>query len=106
MNETVSSMRAAQFHGPREVKVEQIPIPSPEIGEILVRVERCGICPSDVRAFEGVFRSPPEYPMIVGHEWTGVVVALGSEVQDFDVGDRVVIDWHGPCEVCYYCCKR
>jgi L-iditol 2-dehydrogenase len=103
MNETKSSMRAALIHGPRDVKVEQIAIPSPEIGEVLVRIERCGICPSDVRAFEGIFRSSPEYPMIVGHEWTGEVAALGPEVNEIKVGDRVVIDWHGPCEICYFC---
>jgi L-iditol 2-dehydrogenase len=105
MDSIPAKMRAAQFIGPEKLRVEEVDTPEPQEGDVLVRVEKCGICPSDVRAYQGVFRSQPDYPMVTGHEWSGEVVALGPGEDRLSVGDRVVVDWHGPCGFCYYCRK-
>jgi len=99
----IKTMQAARLYGPRDVRIEPVPVPSPAAGELLVRVTRCGICPSDVRAYVGVFRGRPDYPMITGHEWTGRVVAAGASERTAQVGQRVVVDYHSPCGSCYYC---
>jgi L-iditol 2-dehydrogenase len=97
------TMQAARLYGPHDVRIEPVPIPTPAAGELLVRVTRCGICPSDVRAYEGVFRSRPDYPTVTGHEWTGHVVTVGAKGGAVQVGQRVVVDWHSPCGSCHYC---
>jgi aryl-alcohol dehydrogenase len=72
----------------------------PRVGELAVRVEAVGICHTDVSVAEGKFGTP--FPIVVGHEGTGVVEALGAEVEGFAVGDRVALsfDWCGHCRNC------
>jgi aryl-alcohol dehydrogenase len=72
----------------------------PRADELAVRVEASGICHTDVSVAEGKFGTP--FPIVVGHEGTGVVEALGAEVEGFAVGDRVVLsfDWCGHCRNC------
>jgi L-iditol 2-dehydrogenase len=83
----VSMMRAAFLHGPGDLRVESVPVPEVGAEELLVRVEACGICPTDVRKFEiGTDR----YPLNPGHEWIGRVVV--SDVDGWSAGDRVYGD--------------
>jgi len=67
-------------------------VPLPEIGstELLLKVELCGVCGTDQHVHEGEFIS--QFPLIPGHEGCGKVVAMGSEVQGFEIGDMVVAD--------------
>ena len=96
-------MRAAVYLGQSRISVEQVPVPSIGPGELLVRVESCGICHTDLKKIEHNLLLPPR---IFGHETAGVVAAVGAGVQDFVVGDRVVVFHHIPCQDCFYCRRK
>jgi len=95
------TMLAARLHAPGDLRLEEVPIPEPEAGEVLVRVGACGICASDVpRVLQtGTYR----FPLIPGHEFAGTVAALGSGVTDWQAGDRVAVYPLLPCRECHEC---
>lgn len=95
-------MRAAMLYGPRDLRIEETQAPVPSDRQVLIRIRNCGVCPSDVRAYTGE-RAGGRFPRTLGHEWCGDVVAVGSNVSEFAVGDRVVPDWRVVCGECYYC---
>jgi L-iditol 2-dehydrogenase len=103
MNSVPPKMFAAQIYGPQKVIISEVPIPVPGPDDVLVRVKSCGICPSDVRFYQGIFRSTPVYPVVAGHEWVGEVVALGSNINHVVLEQKVAVDFHIPCNHCYYC---
>lgn len=87
-------MRAARLHAVGDLRVEELPIPAPGTGELLVRVEACGICPTDVRKFLiGV--NDGDYPFNPGHEWVGRVERAGPDVSGWEIGQRVYGDAYG-----------
>lgn len=89
-----SMMKVARLHGLRDLRVEEIAIPSPAPGELLVKIEACGVCATDGRKYEiGV--NDGEYPFNPGHEWLGRVAAVGAEVTGWSVGDRLYGDVYG-----------
>ncbi len=94
------SMAASVYRGGSRVRMERIPVPLIGPGELLVRVEACGICHTDLKKIEYDLLPPPR---IYGHETAGVVVAVGSAVKEFQSGDRVCLFHHVPCLECYYC---
>ncbi len=96
-------MKAAVYRGKSQVVVEEIARPEIGPGEILVRVESCGICHTDLKKIEYDLLTPPR---IYGHETAGVVAAIGDGVTKFAVGDRVVAFHHIPCGTCFYCARR
>ncbi len=104
-------MKAAVLYGDGDIRVEDYPTPEPGPGEALVRVRATGICGSDLpRVFRG---GAHHYPIVLGHEFSGEVVALGSGVQTLAVGDRVAGAPLLPCMACADCqqghfslCKR
>ena len=96
-------MQAAVYVGKGRVAVQSVATPSIGRAEILVRVEACGICHTDLKKIEYDLLAPPR---IYGHETAGVVVAVGEEVTKYAVGDRVVAFHHIPCGVCFYCERR
>jgi L-iditol 2-dehydrogenase len=96
-------MRAAVYKGDSVVAVEQIPTPEIGAGELLVRVEACGVCHTDLKKIEYNLLAPPR---IFGHETAGVVVRAGRDVRNFRTGDRVVVFHHIPCSNCFYCRKK
>jgi len=96
-------MHAAVYRGNRVVNVEEIPTPAIGPGEILIRVEACGICHTDLKKIEYDLLTPPR---IYGHETAGVVAAVGSAVTKFKPGDRVVAFHHIPCRNCFYCQRK
>jgi L-iditol 2-dehydrogenase len=96
-------MHAAVYKGQSVVSVEQVPIPEIGPGEILVRVEACGICHTDLKKIEYNLLAPPR---IYGHETAGVVVRAGREIRQFAPGDRVVVFHHIPCKNCFYCQRK
>jgi L-iditol 2-dehydrogenase len=93
-------MRAAVYRGESVVTVEEIPTPAIGNGEILVRVEACGICHTDLKKIEYNLLTPPR---VYGHETAGVVAAVGADVIKFKPGDRVLAFHHIPCLECFYC---
>jgi L-iditol 2-dehydrogenase len=93
-------MHAAVYRGESMVNVEEIPTPAIGRGEILIRVEACGICHTDLKKIEYNLLAPPR---VYGHETAGVVAAAGAGVTRFRPGDRVVAFHHIPCLECFYC---
>jgi 2-desacetyl-2-hydroxyethyl bacteriochlorophyllide A dehydrogenase len=87
------TMQAAVYHGPRDIRVEEIPTPTIAEDEVLVRVRACGICGSDLHMYRlGMFEAlgrPVAYGRVMGHELSGEVVAVGGRVTEFRVGDRL-----------------
>jgi propanol-preferring alcohol dehydrogenase len=84
--------------------IEDVPVPVPGRGEILVKVKACGVCHTDLHAASGDWPAKPQPPFIPGHEAAGVVAALGPDVTDFRLGDAVGVAWlHDACMRCEYC---
>jgi L-iditol 2-dehydrogenase len=87
-------MRVARLHGLRDLRVEQLDDPQPGPGELLVRVEACGVCPTDVRKFL-IGMNDGDYPFNPGHEWVGRVEMVGQGVDGWTPGQRVYGDTYG-----------
>ncbi len=96
-------MMAAVYTGHGQIAIQSIPIPTLLPGEILVRVEACGICHTDLKKVEHDLLAPPR---IYGHESAGIVAAVGAGVTKFKPGDRVVAFHHIPCRDCFYCHRK
>lgn len=99
---TSKTMRAVVAEAPHQVRVKDVPIPQPGQGEVLVAVEACGICGTDLHIAEGQYQ-PISYPVILGHEFVGTVVALGPGVDGLAEGATVVVDPSLYCGQCEYC---
>ena len=84
------------------MQLERVTVPEIGAGELLVRVEACGICHTDLKKIEYDLLAPPR---IYGHETAGVVVSVGWDVQGFVPGERVCLFHHVPCLDCFYCEK-
>jgi len=95
------TMLAARLHAPGDLRLEEVPVPEPGPGEVLVRVGACGICASDVpRVLQtGTYRSP----LTPGHEFAGTVAALGPGVTAWQLGDQVAVYPLLPCRRCPEC---
>lgn len=108
----LKTMRALVAIAPGKYELQELPVPVPGEGEILLKVEACGICAGDIKASHGTARfwggdGMPGFckpPFIPGHEFYGTVAAIGEQVSgDFQVGDRVITEQIVPCGNCYYC---
>lgn len=95
------TMRAAVFHGVNDLRLEEVPIPTPGPGEVVVKVTMTTICGTDVHILKGEW--PVEPGRILGHEPVGVIAALGPGVEGYAVGDRVLVGAITPCGTCFYC---
>jgi 2-desacetyl-2-hydroxyethyl bacteriochlorophyllide A dehydrogenase len=94
-------MRAAVIKSVGEIGIENVDDPTPGPREVVVRVEAVGLCGTDLHILQGEFA--PSLPLIPGHEFAGVVVALGTEVDTVAEGDRVAVDPSLYCFECHYC---
>ena len=97
-------MRAAvlsEVNGP--LQIEDLLEPNPRMGEVLVEVTACGVCHSDLHVMKGEINFP--LPAVLGHEISGVVVAIGSGVSNVAAGDRVVSSFIMPCGSCARCAR-
>jgi D-arabinose 1-dehydrogenase-like Zn-dependent alcohol dehydrogenase len=107
--EAPSTMRAVRMHRVRtpdaaeDVRVDEVPVPDPGPAEVLVRVDACGVCASDLHVVQGVTPHGPQLPQILGHEPAGTIAAVGAEVTDWQPGDRVAILMARPCGTCGAC---
>jgi 2-desacetyl-2-hydroxyethyl bacteriochlorophyllide A dehydrogenase len=95
-------MKAVVVEQPGKVIVTEVP--DPEVGpkDVLIQVAACGICGTDIHIIDGEF-PPTTYPIIPGHEFGGTVLAVGDEVVEVKVGDRVGVDPTLNCGECYFC---
>lgn len=108
-----STMRAARWHGRRDVRVERVPVPAPGPGEVLLKVAWCGICGTDVEEYRDgpvvipVDRPNPltgqQAPVTLGHEFAGTVAEVGAGVEGLRAGDRVIPEICLACGRCHYC---
>jgi L-iditol 2-dehydrogenase len=96
-------LKAARLYGVRDLRVEDLPDPEPGPGDLLIDIRACGVCPSDLRAYQGTRINPAQLPRTPGHEWAGIVIGMGEGVTGFAIGDRVVPDWRVVCGKCFNC---
>ena len=93
-------MQAVVYRGRDDLRVETVPVPKIEAGELLVKVAVCGVCPTDIKKIHYATVPPPR---IFGHETSGTIVQVGRGVTKFRVGERVGLHHHVPCLNCHYC---
>jgi L-iditol 2-dehydrogenase len=98
-----AEMRAVVYRGANRMILERIPVPEILEGELLVRIQACGVCGTDLKKIELGLVDPPR---IFGHEMAGTVVRAGRNVSRFVPGDRVAMYHHVPCRRCFYCRKK
>jgi L-iditol 2-dehydrogenase len=98
-----NTMRAVVYRGPNQLRLEQIPVPDIRSHELLVRVDACGVCPTDIKKIQ---HGTVPAPRIFGHETAGTIVRVGSQVRDWQIGDRVGLHHHVPCLDCHACRHR
>jgi L-iditol 2-dehydrogenase len=95
-------MRVFRYYAPEDLRLEQVPVPDPGAGELLLRVRNCATCGTDVKIyFHGHRNLRP--PRVIGHEIAGEVAGLGEGVEGFSVGDRVQVIAAVPCGECREC---
>ncbi len=87
----------------RALRAADVPVPTPEAHQVLVQVDACGVCRTDLHILDGEL-AKPKLPLVLGHEIVGRVAALGADVSRFAAGDRVGIPWLGwTCGHCVFC---
>ncbi|HEY3483781.1 MAG TPA: alcohol dehydrogenase catalytic domain-containing protein, partial [Ilumatobacteraceae bacterium] len=95
-----SAARAATVTAPKQLSIEEVPVPDAGPGQVVVRIRYCGVCGTDVHGFEAPDMLPPA---VFGHEWTGTVVATGEGVDRVAVDDRVTVAVGSACGACAMC---
>jgi len=98
----MKTMKVAMYYNNNDVRIEEMPIPTINEDELLVKVQASGICGSDVMEWYRLKKAP----LVLGHEITGDIVKVGKNVKGFAVGDRVFVSHHVPCNNCFYCQKN
>ena len=102
MAKTMKAAVVRMFGKP--LTIEEVPIPEPGPGELLIKVMANGVCHTDLHAADGDWPAKPTLPFIPGHEGVGYVTAIGSGVVGFREGDPVGVAWlHDACGGCEYC---
>lgn len=99
------SARAVVIHKAKDLRIEPVPVGAVGSGDVLVRLERGGICGSDLHYFHdgGIGTIRVREPMVLGHEVSGKVAALGAGVTQLKIGDRVALNPSRPCDQCKFC---
>lgn len=99
----MSTMLAAVLHDFNDLRLEEVPCPEPrEVGDVVVRIKSCGICATDYKAIKGIRRNV-NFPLIAGHEPSGIVAEVGPGVTHFKPGDEVIVMPSGYCGFCRHC---
>ena len=98
-------MKAAKLFAPGDIRIVEMERPSPGSGEVIVQVKEVGICASDVHYFRDgrIGDAVVTEPLILGHEFAGVIAEVGPGVTNVKVGDRVAVEPAIPCNECYLC---
>ncbi|NAS27375.1 zinc-binding dehydrogenase [Herbidospora sp. NEAU-GS84] len=102
------TMKAAVLGEPGQIRVRELPVPRPGPEDVLVRVRRASLCGTDVKIRSRDFFAdggPPPGGFVPGHEYAGVVAAVGETVEEFQIGDRVVTEAHRGCMRCVTCLR-
>src|SRR5437016_3343404 len=102
---TPRTMNAVVLHDADDMRVEQWSVPQPGPGEVLLKVEVASICGTDVKVLHRTLQGQPTGEFIMGHEYAGTVAALGPDVDEFQIGERVAVEVHKGCERSENCIK-
>ena len=95
-------MKAIVYHNTGDLRIEDLPIPDNNPQEMLVKIDACAVCGTDLKSYKhGNPRINP--PSVIGHEFTGLIEKVGVEVRGFSVGERIVMATSVSCGKCYYC---
>ncbi len=97
------TMQAAVYRDIDDVRTETVSVPTIGPGEVLLRIDTCGICGTDLKK---IHTGSHTAPRVFGHEMAGTIAAIGDGVHGFAVGDRVMAFHHVPCGHCFYCRKQ
>jgi threonine dehydrogenase-like Zn-dependent dehydrogenase len=97
----MQTMRANVFHGPNEIRVEEVPRPIPGAGEAVIRITLTTICGTDLHILRGEY--PVRRGLVIGHEPVGVIEELGEGLSGYNIGDRVLVGAITPCGQCRAC---
>lgn len=104
MSAVPQEMTAAVLHGHGDMKIEKVPVPTLEPGDVLIKLGAAMTCGTDFKTYRrGHPVLIPSYPSLFGHEMAGSIVALGDQVNSFQIGQRVVSANSGPCGQCFFC---
>lgn len=97
-------MRAMILRAPHTpLQLVDIPIPTPANNQVLIKVQACGVCRTDLHILDGELSSP-KFPLVLGHQIVGIVEAKGSSVKRLNIGDRIGVPWLGQsCGKCLFC---
>ena len=98
------NMRALIYNGPRDIRVEDVKVPKIGDTDVLIKLKYCGVCGTDIHIYSGdggAFEVTP--PLIMGHEFSGIVEKVGAKVKKVKAGDLVTVDPNNMCGECYYC---
>lgn len=112
----MKTMKAGFFYGKRDIRIEETTVPTPDAGEVIVQVKRCGICGTDLHEYKDgagshvtVTEPHPvtgdKVPIIMGHEFSGIITEVGEGVTAWKPGDRVAIMPLLSCGKCYHCLR-
>lgn len=94
-------MKVGMYYNNNDVRLEEMPVPETGPDDILVKIMACGICGSDIMEWYRIKKAP----LVLGHELTGKIVKIGSNVKKFKIGDRIFSTHHVPCFECRYCLR-
>jgi len=97
----MQKMKATVFHGPNDIRVEEVPRPSAGVGEAVIRITLTTICGTDLHILRGEYAVKPG--LVIGHEPVGVIEELGEGVNGYKIGDRVLVGAITPCGQCRAC---
>jgi len=97
----MTTMKALQITEPHHLEMLALELPQPNYGEVLIKVMACGICGTDIHILEGEYLGG--YPVIPGHELSGIVEKVGPAVSRIKVGDRIAVEPNIACDNCTYC---
>jgi L-iditol 2-dehydrogenase len=103
MTSIPETMQAAVYIALDRVEPQTIPVPAIGPGELLIRIDTCGVCGTDLKK---IHTDSHPGPRVFGHEMAGTVVAVGDGVSHFSLQDRVMAFHHIPCGTCFYCRKQ
>jgi 2-desacetyl-2-hydroxyethyl bacteriochlorophyllide A dehydrogenase len=94
-------MQALLFNGPHDIEVGELKLPILLPDELLIHVDGCGVCGTDFHIFEG--KAPAKSPVVLGHEYAGTIIDVGSKPGKFIVGDKIAVNPNIHCGYCSYC---
>ena len=97
----MDTMKAVVFRGVNDLRIEEVPKPTPKAGEAVIRITATTICGTDVHIVKGEY--PVRPGLILGHEPVGVIEALGEGLEEYAIGQRVIVGAITPCGQCFYC---